>query len=38
MNILDRDVKMAAELNEPDEMNFVRKHAKQQVWFVALVC
>ena len=31
MNLLDRAVKMAAELDEPDEMNFVRKHAKQQV-------
>lgn len=31
MNLLDRAVKMAAELDEPDEMNFVRKHAKKQV-------
>ena len=31
MNLLDRAVKIAAELDEPDEMNFVRKHAKQQV-------
>lgn len=31
MNLLDRAVKMAAELDEPDEMNFVRKHARQQV-------
>lgn len=30
MNLLDRAVKMVAELDEPDEMNFVRKHAKQQ--------
>ncbi|KAL3142075.1 Magnesium chelatase [Trebouxia sp. C0010 RCD-2024] len=30
MNLLDRAVKMAAELDEPDEMNFVRKHAKKQ--------
>lgn len=31
MNLLDRAVKMAAELDEPEEMNFVRKHARQQV-------
>lgn len=31
MNLLDRAVKLAAEQDEPDEMNFVRKHAKQQV-------
>ena len=31
MNLLDRAVKMAAELDEPDEMNFVRKHARKQV-------
>lgn len=31
MNLLDRAVKMAAELDEPDDMNFVRKHAKKQV-------
>lgn len=31
MNLLDRAVKMASELDEPDEMNFVRKHAKEQV-------
>jgi magnesium chelatase subunit H len=31
MNLLDRAVKMAAELDEPDDMNFVRKHARQQV-------
>jgi cobalamin biosynthesis Mg chelatase CobN len=30
MLLLDRAVKLAAELDEPDEMNFVRKHAKQQ--------
>eukprot|EP00197_Chlamydomonas_leiostraca_P005537 CAMPEP_0202865108 /NCGR_PEP_ID=MMETSP1391-20130828/5262_1 /ASSEMBLY_ACC=CAM_ASM_000867 /TAXON_ID=1034604 /ORGANISM="Chlamydomonas leiostraca, Strain SAG 11-49" /LENGTH=1401 /DNA_ID=CAMNT_0049544909 /DNA_START=11 /DNA_END=4216 /DNA_ORIENTATION=+ len=30
MLLLDRAVKMAAELDEPDNMNFVRKHAKQQ--------
>lgn len=30
MLLLDRAVKMAAELDEPEEMNFVRKHAKQQ--------
>eukprot|EP00199_Chlamydomonas_sp_CCMP681_P000031 CAMPEP_0119108716 /NCGR_PEP_ID=MMETSP1180-20130426/15618_1 /TAXON_ID=3052 ORGANISM="Chlamydomonas cf sp, Strain CCMP681" /NCGR_SAMPLE_ID=MMETSP1180 /ASSEMBLY_ACC=CAM_ASM_000741 /LENGTH=1404 /DNA_ID=CAMNT_0007094367 /DNA_START=16 /DNA_END=4230 /DNA_ORIENTATION=+ len=30
MLLLDRAVKMAAELDEPDEMNFVRKHAKEQ--------
>ena len=36
MNLLDRAVKMAAEQDEPEEMNFVRKHAReqaeQQVW------
>jgi hypothetical protein len=31
MLLLDRAIKLAAELDEPDEMNFVRKHAKQQV-------
>lgn len=31
MNLLDRAVKMAAEQDEPDEMNFVRKHSKEQV-------
>ena len=31
MNLLDRAVKMAAELDEPLEMNFVRKHALEQV-------
>ncbi|MBW4520257.1 MAG: magnesium chelatase subunit H [Scytolyngbya sp. HA4215-MV1] len=30
MNLLDRAVKMAAEANEPLEMNFVRKHALKQ--------
>ena len=30
MNLLDRAVKMAAELDEPVEMNFVRKHALEQ--------
>ncbi|MBC1237296.1 magnesium chelatase subunit H [Nostoc sp. 2RC] len=30
MNLLDQAVKMAAEANEPLEMNFVRKHALQQ--------
>ncbi len=30
MNLLDRAVKMAAEADEPLEMNFVRKHALQQ--------
>jgi magnesium chelatase subunit H len=30
MALLDRAVKMAAEVNEPLEMNFVRKHALQQ--------
>ncbi|KAK1316327.1 hypothetical protein QJS10_CPA05g00847 [Acorus calamus] len=30
MNLLDRAVKMVAELDEPEEMNFVRKHARQQ--------
>jgi magnesium chelatase subunit H len=31
MNLLDRGIKMAAEADEPEEMNFVRKHAKEQV-------
>jgi hypothetical protein len=31
MLLLDRAIKLAAEQDEPDEMNFVRKHAKQQV-------
>lgn len=30
MNLLDRAIKMAAEANEPLEMNFVRKHALKQ--------
>merc|ERR1719428_2320966 len=30
MNLLDRAIKTAAELNEPLEMNFVRKHAIEQ--------
>jgi magnesium chelatase subunit H len=30
MNLLDKAVKMAAEANEPLEMNFVRKHALKQ--------
>merc|ERR1712216_699551 len=30
MNLLDRAVKLAAEQDEPDEMNFVRKHAREQ--------
>ncbi|MEQ9355379.1 magnesium chelatase subunit H [Coleofasciculus chthonoplastes] len=30
MNLLDQAVKMAAEADEPQEMNFVRKHAMQQ--------
>ncbi len=30
MLLLDRAVKLAAEQDEPDEMNFVRKHARQQ--------
>lgn len=31
MNLLDRAIKLAAEQDEPVEMNFVRKHALQQV-------
>lgn len=31
MLLLDRAIKLAAEQDEPDEMNFVRKHARQQV-------
>ncbi|MGQ4648330.1 magnesium chelatase subunit H [Lyngbya aestuarii] len=30
MNLLDQGVKMAAEADEPLEMNFIRKHATQQ--------
>jgi magnesium chelatase subunit H len=30
MNLLDRAIKMAAEANEPIELNFVRKHAIKQ--------
>ncbi len=30
MNLLDRAVKMVAELDEPEDMNFVRKHAREQ--------
>ena len=30
MNLLDRAVKMAAEQDEPEDMNFVRKHAREQ--------
>ncbi|XP_052149583.1 magnesium-chelatase subunit ChlH, chloroplastic [Oryza glaberrima] len=30
MNLLDRAVKMVAELDEPEEMNYVRKHAQEQ--------
>jgi len=30
MNLLDRAVKLVAELDEPEEMNFVRKNAKAQ--------
>ena len=30
MLLLDRAIKLAAELDEPEEMNFVRKHARQQ--------
>lgn len=30
MNLLDRGIKMAAEADEPLEMNYVRKHAKEQ--------
>lgn len=30
MNLLDKGVKMAAEADEPEEMNFVRKHAMKQ--------
>lgn len=29
-NLLDRAVKMVAELDEPEEMNYVRKHAQEQ--------
>ncbi|KAL7560194.1 hypothetical protein ACA910_016621 [Epithemia clementina (nom. ined.)] len=30
MNLMDRGIKLAAEADEPDHMNFVRKHAKEQ--------
>ncbi|KAL7097904.1 hypothetical protein ACP275_10G172500 [Erythranthe tilingii] len=30
MNLLDRAVKMVAELDEPEDMNYVRKHALEQ--------
>eukprot|EP00898_Chlorokybus_atmophyticus_P003968 jgi/Chlat1/4572/Chrsp29S04466 len=30
MNLLDRAIKLVAELDEPEEMNFVRKHALEQ--------
>ncbi|KAH9612669.1 hypothetical protein KSS87_016136 [Heliosperma pusillum] len=30
MNLLDRAVKMVAELDEPEELNYVRKHAVEQ--------
>jgi len=30
MNLMDRGIKMAAEADEPSEMNFVRKHALEQ--------
>ena len=30
MNLLDRAVKMVAELDEPAEQNYVRKHALEQ--------
>ena len=30
MNLLDRAIKLAAEQDEPEEMNYVRKHAVQQ--------
>ena len=36
MNLLDRAIKMAAEQDEPEEMNFVRKHACVQVLAVPL--
>ena len=34
MNLLDRAIKLAAEQDEPEEMNFVRKHAIEQVLFL----
>jgi magnesium chelatase subunit H len=30
MNLLDRGIKLAAEADEPEDMNFVRKHALEQ--------
>ena len=30
MNLMDRGVKLAAEADEPEDMNFVRKHAREQ--------
>ena len=43
MNLLDRAIKMAAEQDEPEDMNFVRKHAREQarrtqLWLIKLVC
>ena len=31
MNLLDRAIKLAAEQDEPEDMNCVRKHARKQV-------
>ena len=30
MNLMDRGIKLAAEADEPEDMNFVRKHAREQ--------
>ncbi len=38
MNLLDRAVKLAAEQDEPEEMNFVRKHAREQVQILHTSC
>ena len=40
MILLDRAIKLAAEQDEPEDMNFVRKHAREQVralWFIGSV-
>lgn len=37
MNLLDRAIKLAAEQDEPEEMNYVRKHAIEQARLPALL-
>lgn len=38
MNLLDRAVKMVAELDEPLDQNYVRKHAMEQVRTSSVAC